>query len=660
METTANKEKINSLFFNDPTIVKKPSSSTQSTGGGGNSDAIIKKADSLGLDIVTPGKAIERDTEVSNILNLLNHNENVMLLGVAGTGKTTIAQQISKNLELEGKKLISIPSSFFSSNFAGSSARALESLIATFTAAELKKIVFFMDEIHSVVNMGTFGTGEQDHDTPRNLLKPYLTGNNDKRIVLLGATTTKEYNDKLLERDAAFCRRFQNVEIMPFNVSQMKNILKDGSVIDGFKKSGLEISDSEKDIKKYSQIVDYSCDLLEKYARYRAFPEKGFKFLKNLFAGKNIDDIEQKNIEQLLSRSFHIPLEFITKELNSESLFLDLEERLKNDVIGQNSAIETINEKILGFVSGDPKNPLTFLAVGSTGVGKTQTAENTANMLNLELIKFNMAEYQTPSQIPEFIEKLTNYVRNNYTGVMLFDEIEKANMEALDILLSLTDKGEIGSGADKVEARSQIIFMTSNLIQKTLNECSDVLAEDGIKAIPENILRALIVEETNLRPEFVGRIDSVLHFKNIEIVDRLKISTKLIEQKIESYKKNGITFLLDDNTKLKIAENTVNNQDGVRGQSSAVDDFFDKILSSKKVIVCLKNKIFIGAENIVPNSIYVKLDEGTIKLSVNSTNIVLEGLETVKQVELSDLLKKIKTNRDTAAGTVLDNKRGIV
>ena len=358
-----------------------------------------------------------------------------------------------------------------------------------------------MDEVHAIANQGTFGTGEQDQDSPRNLLKPYLTGNGETRLVVIGATTTKEYEARLAN-DAAFCRRFQNIELQTFNLDQMKRILLAESSISQFQKAGFLLGDSTEEKERYKQVTSYTCDLLDKFAKYQSFPEKGFKFLKYILVNENIENITQDKINTAFSKVYHIPLEILTKEIKKNSVFLQYDKQIKKEIIGQNEALESISPKILNFIQGEPNNPLTFLEMGSTGVGKTQTAEDTAKMLNLPMIKFNMGEFKTKEQVGYFVEKLANYLKNNYTGVILFDEIEKADPEVLDAVLSLTDKGEIGSGKDRVESKSQIIFMTSNLMEKTLRDCSEVLSADGVSSIPENVLRALIIKETNLRPEF--------------------------------------------------------------------------------------------------------------------------------------------------------------
>jgi ATP-dependent Clp protease ATP-binding subunit ClpA len=661
--TEKQQEAISALFVQDPTIKKVDTSNASTSsnagsgwdaGGGGGGTQIQKIAEDLGLEVLQPATALERTVEINTALNLLNHNENIMILGDAGTGKTTLVQHIAKELATIGKTVISIPSTYFQSHGkAGGTASAIDSLIKAYSPAQLKNIVFFIDEIHSAVNMGTFGIGDQDHETPRNLLKPYLTGVGDSRLVIIGATTTKEYQERLFNRDQAFCRRFQNIELQNFTLEQMQRIMLDRSTIETLKKSGFKIDDtSDSDREKYTQVTTYSCMLLDKFAKYQAFPEKSAKFFKRLLAGKNIKDITQEQIESLISSTLHIPIEFITKEILADSRFLSLGAALKEDIIGQDTAIDHITSKVLRFIKDEPNKPISFLSMGNTGVGKTQTVEELSSDLGLPLIKFNMGEYKTKDTVKDFVKILTNYVRNNYTGVILFDELEKADSNILDAILSLTDKGQIGSGDSLVTSKSQIIFMTSNMICEDLTECAEVLKEDGHDEIPERLLRLLIQEQTNLRPEFLARIDSVLHYKNISLENTLIIATKILNKKINSFKENsGINFEIDKDSFNNIINNCCQAND-VRTIGKNLDDFFEQILGNHEVILQLKNQVFVGKINKTPNKITVSITEVGIALNVNGTPITLQKVSSCA-IEFPDVLSRMREIRDSKTKTIV-------
>jgi ATP-dependent Clp protease ATP-binding subunit ClpA len=640
-----NKSKIEDLFFNDSTI---PKSQNTNSGGGGNPppENIKKKAEDLGLTVVPFDTALERNNETIEAMNLIQNNENIMILGNAGVGKTNFVQNLSKELSTKGKTLISIPAEIFSSGIVGSSARAIDAIFGKFTPLELKNIVFFMDEIHSVINMGTFGIGDQDQDTPRNLLKQYLTGTGDKRIVLIGATTTKEYNEKILKIDTAFCRRFQNIELQPFTLEQMKKILSNNITIQYFKKIGLNInSESNEELKKYEQITSYTCELLDKFARYQSFPEKGFKFLKRLFVGKNITEITQQDIENLISLTYQIPLEIITKKITENSIFNSLDKKIEDTILGQDEALKTVSSKILTFIQEDRTTPLTFLAVGTTGVGKTQTAEELANTLNVPTIKFNMGEYKSPYQTESFVKKIKDYIKENYAGIIILDEIEKANPEILDAVLSLTDKGEIGSGQDKVKAPAQIIFMTSNLAVNSLQECEELLKTDGINEIPDKLARAILIEDTELKPEFIGRINSVLHYKMMTPEIAVEISKKYISKKIEAFKKEGTVLSIDDSIMEKIIHNSYSKNGGVRTIKDNIDGFFDSIFGNQVAAIQLKQKTRIGEETETTNIIKIKDENGKTITYLNENKLdIIYNLDS-NSINIDDVMTKIRATR---------------
>ena len=643
---------IQSFFFEDKNIKTVKVQNTGGGGGGGsNDDALKKKIDTLGLLEVEPGMALQRDAEISQAITLLNNNENIMLLGEAGTGKTTLVRNIAKELAKEGKRVIEIPATFFSSGTAGGSSRAIESIFSTFTPEELKNIVFFMDEIHSVANMGTFGTGDQDHDTPRNLLKPYLTGSSEKRIVLIGATTTNEYRSKFLEgrnADSAFTRRFQNITLQSFNLEQIQKIMLDKTIIDDLKKSGFKMgaNPSSEEMERYAQITSYGCILLDKFAKYQSFPEKSSKFFRRLFAGKNINEVSQKDIESLISETLNVPLEVITKEIDASSEYFKLKESLQSRIVGQSEAITKISEQVLNFTITEPEKPLSFLSIGATGVGKTETAEQVAKNLSLPIIKFNMGEYKTLDTTESFVQKLSKYLKSNYTGVILFDELEKANKEVLDVILSLTDKGQIGSGQSLITSKEQIIFMTSNMIQDTLTELTELLKEDGISPVPEKLIRQIIVEETNIRPEFLGRITSVLKYNNLTPEDSYEISKMILAKKILGYEQSGISITIDEISFNNIAKEACNDIGGVRMISSNLDSFLSKITSNPEVIINLQSKVMVGKIDKVPNNINIDYTNGELKLLVNDKAVMIKEEKNVEvEIDVNSVLSRIKKTR---------------
>ena len=276
--------------------------------------------------------------------------------------------------------------------------------------------------------------------------------------------------------------------------------------------------------------------------------------------------------------------------------------------------------------------------MGNTGVGKTQTAESLAQELNIPIIKFNMGEYKTKESVSDFVGNLRNYVINNYTGVVLFDELEKADSEVLDAILSFTDKDQIGSGGESVTSKSQIVFMTSNMMISKINECAEVLKEDGIMEIPEKLIRQLIEHEEQLKPEFLGRIDSVICYNILSKENSKEIFLKLISEKIRTYQENNIIFNFSTDKSLeRLCDRVYEDIGGVRALASNIDSFFSHIMSNLNVLSSIKAKDSIGGKaNTSGNVIDLDYDGSEIKLKVNGNPI---SISTNKKIEEKQKLK---------------------
>lgn len=514
---------------------------------------------------------IGRKNEIDRVLQVLARKtkNNPCLIGEAGVGKTAIVEGVAelfvRNLvpdQLKNRFIISldIASLLSGAKYRGDFEERVKACIDE--AVSAGNIILFIDEIHTIVGAGA-AEGAID---AANIMKPQLARG---ELQIIGATTFDEYR-KTIEKDAALERRFQPVHINEPEVAGCIEMIK--GLRSGYEKfHGVKISD---------EVIELAVKMSVRYVSERFLPDKaidvideacarakircsspesstGTEYIELRKSGKSLRDVgnmikcsekavvTEADIMTVISMKTGIPLSRITAE---EARQLgQLEQQLSARVVGHSAAVSKISGAILRARSGlrDSTRPTaSFLFAGPSGVGKTELAKALADCIfstESSLIRVDMSEYMEKHSVSKLIGAPPGYagyddqsmtlcekVRRNPYSLILFDEIEKADIDVLNILLQILDDGILTDSAmRRISFRSCIIIMTSNVGAEELCRRTSVgFAGDSAAADEERVLTRI---REHFTPEFLNRIDEIVVFNRLEKDDLMQISRIALE-----------------------------------------------------------------------------------------------------------------------------------
>jgi ATP-dependent Clp protease ATP-binding subunit ClpA len=543
---------------------------------------------------------IGRDDEIEKIqLVLARRNKaNVLMVGDPGVGKTAIAEGIARKIH-EGKvpKFIKDHQVYtldISALLAGSKYRGdfEERVKAVLSALEKKgNIILFIDEAHMMNGAGAANGSSNDM---ANMLKPILT----KGVLKLIASTTWEEYRKHFESDRALMRRFQRVTVEEPTPDVAVKILK------GLKK----YYEQHHNVKISDAAIEQAVKLSVKYMSDKKLPDKAIDIIDCACARYKLKDDESMegvtqivDIEQVtyeLSKMINMPLETVAQK-ESKNLS-DLDAQMKGAVYGQDNAVETLLDKIFVAQAGmkAPNKPIgSFLFSGPTGTGKTETAKQLADKMSMQLIRFDMGEYQEKHSVARLIGAPPGYVgyednagqlitklQEHPNSILLLDEVEKAHPDVMNILLAFMDNGFItGSNGKQADGRNTILIMTSNLGASD-NERNTIgfndLERDGED---EKAIKKFFA------PEFRNRLDAIIKFS--------KLGEKVVEQIVKKFvgdlnsqlKDKGIEIVLTAKATKWLASKGYDSKMGARPLARLIDHEVKSPLSRRVLFGDLVN-----------------------------------------------------------------------
>lgn len=579
-------------------------------------------------------KIIGRETEIDRTVQILcrRTKNNPCLIGEPGVGKTAIAEGLAIKIakgevpaRLADKEiyLLDLTALVAGTQFRGQFEGRIKGLVD-----EVKhegNIILFIDEVHNLV-----GTGDSEGTmNAANILKPALSRG---EIQVIGATTFNEYR-KYIEKDAALERRFQPVKIEEPSIDDAYRMLLGikGYYEDYHK---VQISDSlvYKAVTMSERFItdrylpDKAIDLLDEACTSANLRNPAISECQILTAKKEnlLSRIDQLSEPE---EGEEIDYELITK-LKSQLIQIDeklpsvqekakdnhvleadlakvislwtgipaakveqgdikklatLDDELKKHIIGQDEAIKKVADAVRrGRVQISPrKRPQSFIFVGPTGVGKTELVKQLANALfdsPDNLIRLDMSEFMEKFSVSRIIGsppgyvgyddagQLTEKVRRKPYSVILFDEIEKAHKDVLNILLQILDEGKITDAQGRtVNFQNTVIIMTSNAGSTDQNTMGFGKSQDDITK--DVTMKAL---ERFLRPEFLGRIDEIVIFKNLSFDTFQKIAVLMLDELVPSLKDKDIELVYDDTVPVFLAKQAYGSKKNARGLRDAV------------------------------------------------------------------------------------------
>jgi ATP-dependent Clp protease ATP-binding subunit ClpA len=576
---------------------------------------------------------IGREKEIEELTLVLARRQksNVMLIGDPGVGKTAIAEGLARKIE-EGAvpKFIkdhAVYSLDISAMLAGSKYRGdfEERLKMVLTALEKKKnCILFIDEAHMMSGAGAVGGGSNDM---ANMLKPAL----GKGTIKVIASTTWEEFRKHFEKDRALMRRFQRVVVNePSEVVAIK-------IIKGLRK----YYEKHHGVKITNQAVIDSVKYSVKYMTDKKLPDKAIDLIDCASARFKVKDEEGGTVDHdeivfEVAKITGLPLDQIAAKENNN--LKNLDKNLRSKVFGQEKAIEALLDKIYiaqAGLKGINKPVGSFLLVGPTGVGKTEVAKQLATNMNVELVRFDMSEYQEQHSVAKFIGAPPGYVgfednagqlitklQEHPNCVLLLDEVEKAHPSVLTVLLQLMDNGFVtGSNGKKADGRNAIIMMTSNLGAADAEKNSvgfGSLERDGD---PKDAINKFFA------PEFRNRLDGIIRFGKLDQQTMIKVVKKFIDDLNTLIKDKNVHIRPTVDAVEFLIKKGFDSKMGARPLQRTIDEHIKKPLSKEILFGSLTNggivEIGVNGDNLTLN--YVDILPVKQKASESDVNEVSEN-----------------------------------
>ncbi len=563
---------------------------------------LLKKAADNKIDPL-----IGRADEMDRLMQILcrRRKNNPILVGDPGVGKTAIAEglaiQINDKLVpdlLENCELFSLDMGALlaGTKYRGDFEQRLKDVIDALESKD--NALLIIDEIHTVVGAGATTSGSMDAS---NILKPALSSGDIKCV---GTTTYEEYKNHF-EKDRAFSRRFEKIEVSEPSIQETTQIL-----------NGLKPYYEKHHGLTYSaETIEAAAYLSDKYINDRLLPDKAIDVIDETGAylrlkgkGKR-KTVSPKDIEKIVAKIAKVPVTSVTStdKANLESL----PKKLFKVIFGQDNAIETLTTSIKRSRAGlaAPDRPIgSFLFMGPTGVGKTEVAKQLAHHMGIEFLRFDMSEYMEKHAVSRLIGAppgyvgfdqggiLTDSIRKHPHSVLLLDEIEKAHMDLFNILLQVMDYATLTDNSGKsADFRNVIIIMTSNAGAREMNanaigfgSQSANVDSEGLKAVKKAF-----------SPEFRNRLDGIVQFNHLSVeVMEMIVDKNMRELKsMLKVKKTALTY--SAKVRSFLAKEGYDPKFGARPlariiQTTIKDKLTDEILFGK---LANGGKISIGLKN---------------------------------------------------------------
>jgi len=571
---------------------------------------VVKKSEDFTINLIDKArdkkidKLVGRNTEIERTIQILSRRlkNNPLYVGEPGVGKTAIVEGLALKIFnnevpefLQGSIIhqLDLGGLIAGTKYRGDFEERLKKVIQNISSS--KNNILFIDEIHTIVGAGATAGGSMDAS---NILKPVLSSG---QIRCIGSTTYKEYRN-YFDKDKAFSRRFQKIDISEPNTTECFEILK------GIRK----YYEKFHNLKYTDDSLKLAIDLSNRYIAEKKLPDKAIDIIDEAGAYKKTFEnkkrlIDSSDIFNTISRIIKIPLKSIDNQRNL--LAKNLDKKIKKLIYGQDKAVNNLTRSIKISQAGlsEPDKPVgCFLFTGPTGVGKTELAKQLSNVLGSKFIRLDMSEYSEKHSIARLIGSppgyvgfdqgglLTEAVDQNPHSVVLFDEIEKAHPDLFNILLQVMDYGKLTDNNGKsINFKNTILILTTNIGGENLTKKKVGFGTNKEKLDNEEEIKFFF------KPEFRNRLDSIITFNSLTPQTVQKIVDKFINQLEDNLKEKNISIILDSNVKNFLVKNGYSEIFGARPLSRLIqlkikEPIADYLLSNSK----FKSKILIRVNMI--------------------------------------------------------------
>jgi len=531
---------------------------------------------------------VGREHELERVIQVLcrRRKNNPLLVGESGVGKTAIAEGLAKRIVDGDVPEVMADSTIFSLDLgallAGTKYRGDFEKRFKAVLGELKKregSILFIDEVHTIIGAGAASGGVMDAS---NLLKPLLTSG---EIRVMGSTTYQEYRG-IFDKDRALSRRFQKIDVVEPDVEDTYKILK-----------GLKSRFEDHYGLRYTdRALRSAAELASKYITDRFMPDKAIDVIDEAGAAQQLlpssrrkKTITPQDVELVVAKIARIPSAQVSS--SDKEALRDLDHKLKMVVFGQDTAIDALSAAIklsrAGLKSGE--KPIgSFLFAGPTGVGKTEVSRQLANIMGVELLRYDMSEYMERHTVSRLIGAPPGYIGFDQGGllteavtkhphcVVLLDEIEKAHPEVFNLLLQVMDHGTLtDNNGRKADFRNVVLIMTTNAGAQEMSRASIGFVEqdhapDGMEAI-----------KRLFTPEFRNRLDAIIQFEPLGIDIIKTVVDKFLTELQAQLDAKKVQLDVDEDARLWLAEHGYDPKMGARPMQRLIQEKIKRELAEE-------------------------------------------------------------------------------
>ena len=558
---------------------------------------------------------IGREDEVQKVIYSISKRKksNAVLVGEPGVGKTAIVEGLAQLINAQ-----KVPDSLKNSIIFGLDISGLVS--GTKYRGDLEQkvnsvlnliknetnIIIFIDEIHSLFS-------NVNANDLSNIFKPLLSSG---QLKFIGATTYQEFR-QYFEKDAAFNRRFEKIDIEEPSIENSIKILQ-----------GLKSGYEQFHKVKYSEdAIESAVNLSIKHINGKFLPDKAIDVIDEAgtfvkFNPEYNGVVSKEVVQKIISKMTRIPEMTMSEDTKNQIEFLD--KNLKSVIFGQNEAIDKIVDIIQLGKAGfnNPNKPLgSFMFAGPTGVGKTDLTNQLSKQLGMNLCRLDMSEFKEAHTVSRLIGSPPGYVGSNQDGqltgavlkqpnsIILLDEMEKAHPEILDLLLQVLDHGTLtDSQGRKANFRQSIIICTTNTGSAEINRAVIGLNQGSI----EQVRDPMGIIKNSFRPEFLNRFDSIIWFNSLTKENVRSILMKHVKD-VEStlMSKNNSSIILDEKVQDLLINKGYSPEYGARQLDRVFQNEIKKPLAKELLFGQLQK----------PSKIMVSVEDGKINFNIKPLKV---------------------------------------